>query len=67
MADPRVFYDPKTKKIVRTDPPGLMKLIQPVEGTSLVVMPACLFDLEKGLQPVSVQRGVEVRRHRRKQ
>lgn len=61
MSDPRVFYDPKTKKIVRTDPPGLMKLIQPVEGTSLVVMPTCLFDLEKA-KLVPVQQGTETRK-----
>ena len=59
MADPRVYYDPKTKKIVRTDPPGLMKLIRPIEGTSLVAVPTCLFDLERGCQPVSVQHGLE--------
>ena len=57
MADPRIFYDPKTKKIVRTDPPGLMKLIQPVEGTSLVFVPSRLYDLEK-FRVVPVQEGI---------
>lgn len=59
MADPRVFYDPKTKKIVRTEPPGLMKLIQPVEGTSLVAVPTCLYDLGNRFQKVPVQQGIE--------
>ena len=62
MADPRIFYDPKTKKIVRTDPPGLMKLIQPIEGTSLVAVPTRLLDLEKDCQPISVQQGYETRK-----
>lgn len=62
MADPRVFYDPKTGEIVRTEPPGLMKLIQPVEGTDLVVIPMCLYDRKKSLRAVSVQRGIETRK-----
>lgn len=62
MADPRIFYDPKTKKIVRTDPPGLMKLIQPIDGTSLVAVPTRLLDLEKDCQPISVQQGYETRK-----
>lgn len=45
-SDPRIYYDPKTKKIVRTEPPGLMELIQPVEGTNLVSIPERLFDLD---------------------
>lgn len=61
MADPRVFYDPKTKQIVRTEPPGLMALIRPVDGTSFVAIPGCLYDLEKGFQPISIQRGIETR------
>lgn len=62
MADPRVFYDPKTGEIVRTEPPGLMKLIQPIEGTDLVFIPACLFDLKRNLQAVPIQRGIETRK-----
>ena len=62
MADPRVFYDPKTKKIVRTEPLGLMKLIRPVEGTSLVAMPTCLFDLGNRFQKVSIQQGIETKK-----
>jgi len=59
MADPRIFYDPKTKKIVRTDPPGLMKLIKLVEGTNLIFVPGCLYDLEKHLRAVPIQFGVD--------
>lgn len=61
MADPRFFYDPKTKQIVRTDPPGLMKLIRPVEGTSFVTVPSVVFDLEKA-KFVPVQHGIEIRK-----
>ena len=53
--DPRVYYNPKTKKIIRTEPPGLMKLIQPVEGTDLVFIPTVLFDLGNGFRVVPVQ------------
>ena len=62
MPDPRIYYDPKTKKIVRTDPPGLMKLIRPVEGTSLIAIPLVLLDLENRCQSVPVQHGVESRK-----
>lgn len=55
MADPRVFYDPKTKTVVRTDPPGLMKLLKRVEGTNLVVLPGCVYDLGKNFTAVPVQ------------
>jgi len=61
MSDPRIFYDPKTKKIVRTDPPGLMKLIQPVEGTNFITVPQALFDLDRA-RFVSVQHGIETRK-----
>lgn len=55
MADPRVFYDPKTGKIVKTDPPGLMKLIREVPGTTFVHILERLYDLAKRFRMVSVQ------------
>lgn len=66
MADPRVFYDPKTREIVRTEPPGLMELIKPIGGTDLIFIPTCLFDLKRSLRAVPIQRGVEIRPIQRK-
>lgn len=62
MTDPRVFLDPKTGEIVRTEPPGLIKLIQPIDGTDLVFIPTCLYDLKKSLRAVPIQRGFETRK-----
>jgi len=61
MADPRIYYDPKTKKITRIDPPGLQQLIKPVAGTDLFSIPDQLFDL-KTLKFVRVQVSAEPRR-----
>ena len=55
MADPRIYYDPKTKKIVRTEPPELMEAIRPIAGTSLVAVPSGVYDLARGFRAVSVQ------------
>ena len=58
MADPRIYYDTKTKKITRVDPPELKQLIKPVIGTDLVSVPDQLFDL-KTLKFVRVQVNAE--------
>ena len=58
MADPRIYYDRKTKKITRMNPPELKQLIKPVVGTELVSMPDQLFDL-KTLKFVRVQVSAE--------
>ncbi len=55
MADPRVFFDQETKRVVRTDPPELMDMIQPVKGTSFVIIPTALYDLDNGFRSVPVQ------------
>lgn len=60
MADPTVHYDPITKRIIRTDPPALKALIQPVSGTSLVAIPTHLYDLENNFRAATVQARVEL-------
>ena len=58
MADPRIYYDTKTHKITRVDPPELRRLIEPVAETGLVSVPDQLFDL-KTLKFVRVQVSAE--------
>ena len=62
MADPQVFFDLKTKKVTRTVPPGLIKLLHHVEGSTLVAVPYSVFDTAKDFMGVPVQ----IRRETRK-
>lgn len=54
MINALVYINRQTKKVVKTDPPGLQKLIQPIEGTQLLVIPPTVFDLDtRQLVPVN--------------
>ena len=46
MINAAVYFNRTLKKVVRTDPPGLLKLIVPVEGSSLLIVPPTVFDIE---------------------
>jgi hypothetical protein len=46
MINASVYFNRTLKKVIRTDPPGLLKLIVPVEGSSLLIVPPTVFDTE---------------------